>query len=144
MRCEQFEVSLSGYLDGELTQQESQKVALHIEECPNCRKTFEALSKAQLATRQLQIEHPTKKEWDVMENRILETLTRGIGWSILIVWSVVTIAYGTYQFATAPGEPLFEKILVFGFFLGFALLFLSVLCQRLREAKSDRYKGVLR
>ena len=42
----------------------------------------------------------------------------------------------------SPSEPLFEKILVFGLFLGIALLFLSVLSERIRESRTDRYKGV--
>jgi len=79
-----------------------------------------------------------------MENQIFAQLTRGFGWVILIVWSIVTVGYSIFQYAMSPGEPLFEKILVFGFFLGVALLFLSVLSERLRDAKSDRYKGVMK
>ena len=144
MRCEDIEVSISGYLDGELTQQESQRIEIHLQNCPECSKTFENLEKAQQAAKQLLIEQPSKEEWSAMENQIFAKVTRGFGWSILIVWSVVTVVYAAFQYAIAPNEPFIEKILVFGFFLGVALLFLSVLYERLREAKTDRYKGVFK
>ena len=79
-----------------------------------------------------------------MEARVLERIGQGLGWSILVVWIAVTAVYTLYQYGTSPNEPLFEKILVFSLFLGFGLLFLSVLSQRLRERRTDRYKGVLK
>lgn len=79
-----------------------------------------------------------------METTILESVSRGFGWLILVVWSITTVGYALFHYAMSPSEPLFQKILVFGIFLGIALLFFSVLCQRIRESRTDRYKGVLK
>ncbi|MFZ0429157.1 MAG: zf-HC2 domain-containing protein [Acidobacteriota bacterium] len=142
MNCEEIEVSLSGYLDNELTQQESQRIELHLETCAHCRQVLEELREAQQAAQKLELAQPSHEEWKHMENHILEKSTRGLGWVILIVWSIITAAYAIFQFAMSPSEPLFEKILVFSLFLGIALLFLSVLSERIRESRTDRYKGV--
>ena len=142
MNCEEIEVSLSGYLDNELTQQESQRIELHLETCAHCRQVLEELREAQQAAQKLELAQPSHEEWRHMESHILEKSTRGLGWVILIVWSIITAAYAIFQFAMSPSEPLFEKILVFGLFLGIALLFLSVLSERIRESRTDRYKGV--
>lgn len=144
MKCEEIEVFLSGYLDGELTQQESQQVEVHLEDCLGCREIYRELREARQAAADLPIPQPSGKEWKLIEGRILEQATRSIGWVILVVWSTITVAYGIFQYAVSPEEALFEKILVFGFFLGFALLFFSILLQRIREGRADRYKGVLK
>ena len=144
MKCEEIEVYLSGYLDGELTQQDRQPVENHLRSCTMCRNLFEELAATKSATQGLDMEQLEDEDWKMMEARILERVGQGLGWSILLVWLVVTSAYGLYQYGTSPSEPFFEKILVFSLFLGFGLLFLSVLSQRLREHRTDRYKGVLK
>lgn len=144
MRCEEIEVSLSGFLDGELTQQEGQRVEVHLRTCDRCRSVYQELQRAQAAARALEIPQPSRKEWREMESRILERGARGIGWIILCVWLVTTAAYGSLHYALSPDEPLINKILVFGAFLGVALLFLSVLLERMRERRTDRYRRVLK
>jgi predicted anti-sigma-YlaC factor YlaD len=144
MICEKIEVSLSGYLDGELTQQEAQRIEVHLGSCDNCRRILDELREARDATRKLEITQPDKSEWMTMKTHILQHATRGIGWLILIVWTTMTAAYSAFQYAMSPTEPLFHKILIFGFLLGIALLFFSVLMERVRESLTDRYKGVLK
>lgn len=142
MNCHEIEVSLSGYLDKELTQQEAQRIELHLQSCPQCRRVLEELAEAQQAAQALDLAQPSHEEWRHMESHILEKTTRSVGWVILIVWAIVTAAYGGFQYAMSPNEPMTQKILVFGLFLGIALLFLSVLSERIRESRTDRYKGV--
>lgn len=144
MNCERIEVYLSGYLDGELTQQDRQPVENHLRSCERCKDLLKELRSAKEATRGLDLVQVSEGDWKLMEARILERISQGLGWSILLVWLVVTAAYGLFQYGTSPDEPFFEKILVFSLFLGFGLLFLSVLSQRLRERRTDRYKGVLK
>ncbi|GAB4236260.1 MAG: hypothetical protein Kow00109_09750 [Acidobacteriota bacterium] len=142
IRCEEIEVLLSGYLDGELTQQQSQRVELHLAECERCRQVLEELQEARRAAASLVLPEPAEREWKQMEATILERRTRRLGWLILLVWAVVTLAYGLFHVAVSPTEPLLAKILVFAFFLGMGLLFFSVLSERIRTRKTDRYRGV--
>jgi len=144
MKCEEIEVYLSGYLDSELTQQDRQPVENHLRSCEECGRLFQQLKEAKKAAQGLNIEQLAEEDWEIMEAHILEKIGQGLGWSILLVWLVVTAAYCLYQYGTSPNEPLFEKILVFSLFLGFGLLFLSVLSRRIREYRTDRYKGVLK
>jgi len=144
MNCHDIEPYLSGYLDSELIQQEAQRVEIHLSECSHCRRVLSQLSEVQKATGQIPVKQPSREEWAKMEGHILSRMTRGLGWLIIIVWSTVTLAYSLFQYALSPADPLFHKILVFGLFLGIALLFFSVLIERVRESRTDRYKGVLK
>lgn len=142
MQCQEIETLLSGYIDGELPLQQAQQVEAHLDSCERCRREVEEITSIKRATGELSYQEPSSLEWQLMEQLIFQRISRGLGWVILIVWSVVTLGYGLFQLAVSPHEPLFEKILVFGIFLGMALLFLSVLSERIRDSRTDRYKGV--
>ena len=49
MKCQEIEVYLSGYLDQELTQQQEQKVRLHLETCSHCPEVLNRLEEAKEA-----------------------------------------------------------------------------------------------
>ncbi len=142
MQCTDIEVLLSGYIDSELTQQQQQRVCIHVEQCAQCSTLLQELKGNQERTRQLTYQQPSDGEWQRMERHLFQKISRGLGWLILLVWSAVTAVYAAFQLATSPTEPLFEKILVFSLFLGVALLFLSVLSERVRDSRTDPYKGV--
>ena len=138
----EIEVLLSGYLDGELTQQERQKVGVYLERDERYREILAELERVKTETEGLNYEKPSSGDWRLMEKSLAENVSQGLGWVILPVWAVVLTSYGLWELATVPGEPLIGKLLVFGVFLGIALLFFSVLAQRTRESRTDKYNGV--
>lgn len=142
MQCGEIEVLLSGYIDGELPLQQAQQVEAHLATCDRCQAVVAELASLKKATGALSYQEPSSLEWQLMEQLIFQRISRGLGWVILVVWSAATLGYALFHLAVSPDEPLFEKILVFGIFLGMALLFLSVLSERVRDSRTDRYKGV--
>lgn len=142
MRCNDIEVYLSGYLDKELTADRKREVEAHLAECASCRKILRDLKEVRQGTRDLKYQEPSSQEWQRMERSIFIAISRGLGWVVLSVWSVVTVAYACYEYFSAPAEPIFQKILVFALLVGLGLLFLSVLSERIRDSRTDRYKGV--
>ena len=64
-----------------------------------------------------------------------------LAWPVLVIWLVAVTGYGLWQVWQAS-EGLVERLLVFGGVTGCALLFVSVLLDRLRSAKTDRYREV--
>jgi len=58
-----------------------------------------------------------------------------------VIWLVGLSAFGLWQFITSP-ENLLEKLLVVGGVAGFVLLFVSILLDRLKDSKTDRYRRV--
>ena len=142
MPDKEIEVLLSGYLDGELTQQERQKVGVYLERDERYREILAELERVKTETERLHYEEPTSGDWKTIEKNLVQDVSRGLGWMILSIWAVAVTSYGLWELAAAPDEPLTSKLLVFGFFLGVALLFCSVLTQRIRESRTDKYKGV--
>ena len=132
---------LSGYLDGVLTQQEAQRVRLHVESCSACAETFAHLKTLREDTMTSAFVTPPDDQWDERPRGLLSGVSFGIGWAILIAWLVGIIGFALGQLWTGP-ESLVEKLLVFSAIAGFTLLLLSVLIDRLKRLGSDRYRRI--
>lgn len=139
--CPFEETLVTGYIDRALPQQEAQKVRLHLEDCETCRKLhdeFLALRQAALSTR-----FPEPDAWPELPKTVPSRLSRGLGWTLLVVWLVVAATVAVWRFVTSSGDPL-VVFLGLGLPGGLLLLFLSVLLDRLRELPNDRYRRVQR
>ena len=132
---------LSGYLDGELTQQEGQQVRLHLEQCASCRAEFEEMQRLREVAMSTHFSVPTDDQWDERPQSGASKLSFGVGWIVLTVWLV-----GVFGFALgslwSDTQSLGERLLVFGGLSGVALLFLSVLLDRMKNYSTDRYRRV--
>ena len=135
------QILLSGYLDGELTQAGAQRVRIHLEDCAACRESYDELRTLREATMTTRLDEPRDVQWDERPTGLFSGLSRGVGWLVLIVWAVGTAGFGLWQLATGP-ENLAEKLMVFGGLFGVALLFGSILLDRLKTARTDRYREV--
>lgn len=135
------EALISGYLDQELTQAAEQKVRIHLEDCAGCRALLDELRQLREATMTTQFVEPSDTEWNERPRGAASRGLRSLGWAMAIIWLVVTVGFGLWQMWQAP-QSAFERLLIFGGITGFALLFLSVLIDRIRAAKTDRYREV--
>jgi hypothetical protein len=132
---------LSGYLDRELTQGDDQRVRLHLEKCPHCRGVYDELASLRETAMSTRFDTPSDDQWDERPRGILSLATRGLGWTMVIIWLVAVSAFGLWHAATGP-DSLLERLLIFGGLLAGALLFVSVLIDRLKTSRTDRYRGV--
>jgi anti-sigma factor RsiW len=135
------EALLSGYLDGMLTQQDTQNVRLHLESCASCNQTVSEMNALREVTMTSRFSTPPDDQWDERPRGIVSRLSFGLGWAIIVAWIVGLLGFTLGQIWSGP-ESLTEKLLVFGAISGFALLLLSVLIDRLKSYESDRYRGV--
>lgn len=67
---------------------------------------------------------------------------RGIGWLLFIGGLLIAAGIGIVAFVFDSSLGLLEKLVVGSVYGGLALLFISVLRQRLIERKTDKYKDV--
>lgn len=133
---------LSGYLDGELTQSDKQRVRLHLEDCAECTNEIDALRKLREATMDTEFQVPEDTQWDETPRGPLSRLLHNSGWLIAGLWVVGMIAYLVWQVATDSESIQFEAMIGVAFFLAFALIILSALVDRLQTRKNDPYRKV--
>lgn len=133
---------LSGYLDGELTQQDRQRVDLHLADCAECRGLLSELQALRERIGRSAIGGKSEHEWRESMDDLGVTLSRGIGWVLLLAAAVIIVGTLVVLFLTDPGVPGGWKFIIGLFYTGLLILFVSVLRQRWIEHKTDRYKDV--
>lgn len=137
------EVLLSGYLDDALTQAEAQRIRIHLEDCGVCRGLFDELAALRDAARTTTFQDPDDTAWPELPKTHVSRFSRSLGWLVVMSWLAVVSGLALWRFLSQAGDPL-EVFLVLGLPGGFVMLFASVLLDRLRELRTDRYKGVFR
>jgi len=134
---------LSGYLDRALTQQDEQRVRIHLEDCAACRGTYAELAALREVTMTTRLTGEDERLAGERPRTAASLGIRSLGWILAITWFVVVTGYGLWQ-AWREEEGAFERFLAFGGLGGAALLLLSVLVDRIRESANDPYREVKR
>ena len=84
---------------------------------------------------------PEDDQWDERSRGSASGLAFKAGWVLLVIWAVGIAGFALGE-AWEGTATLTEKLLVFGGISGAALLVLSVVLDRLKARKTDRYRGV--
>ena len=134
---------LSGLIDGELTQQDRQRVELHCETCAECRSQLSQLRELRERIGKSNLSDVGEDVWrETMDDNTVKT-TRGIGWLLFIGGLLIAVGIALFEiFSDLSSISLSEKLIVVGIWGGLLFLFLSVLRQRLIERRTDKYKDV--
>ena len=133
---------VSGYIDGELTQQQRQRVELHCERCAACRKELEELKRLRADVGKSNLSEFGEDNWRESMDEPATKAFRGIGWLLLIGGALAIGGIVLHGFLTDPTLELHMKVIIGAIYGGLAILFISVLRQRLIERKTDKYKDV--
>jgi len=139
---EQVQQMLSAFLDEELTQAESQRVRIHLEDCEECRRRFAQLESLRRATTDLEFAAPLEAKMDELHERISVQAPRRAGWGFLLVGLLGWLVYALYLFVIDPPAATPANLIAGAFVIGLACLLVSVARQRWLELPHDRYRGV--
>jgi hypothetical protein len=133
---------LSGFVDGELTQQDRQRVLLHCEQCPDCNQNLAELQALRARIGKARLSAIGEDTWRETMNDSMVQTSKGIGWILFIIGLAMALGAAVYVFFFSPDLSFWEKFMVFAIYGGLAILLYSVLRQRLIERKTDKYKDV--
>ena len=133
---------LSGFVDGELTQQERQLVTLHCNECEECSDNLASLRALRERIGKACLSEVGEDKWrEIMKNPVVKT-TRSIGWLLFIAGLLAVAGIVLLNFIFNNEISVGVKLIMFAIYGGLATLLYSVLRQRLIERKTDKYKDV--
>ena len=141
-QCQKVEEKLSGYIDGELTQQQSQQIRIHIEGCETCQQIHSELLSLQKDIKTIHSDGGEEAALEKIMNDLGAKQTQQWGWMLVIIGSVLMMIYSLYGFIVDNGMTSFEKIMFSLLGIGGAMLFISVVRQRMIASKTDKYKDI--
>lgn len=133
---------LSGFVDGELTQQERQLVTLHCGECDECRENLANLRVLRERISNARLSEVGEDMWSEKMNDTTVRATRSIGWLFFIAGLLAIAGIGLFGFFLDAEIPIWMKLILVSIYGGLATMLFSVLRQRLIERKTDKYKDV--
>ena len=144
--CEDIEALLSGYLDGELSQGDRQRVEIIMEDCKDCAQTFEDMKKLRGEIGGIEYEHMTEAERLKAAKDPVAEAGASIG-QILVIGGFIIFYGSLIYFALKgmlanPDTPLFMKIGLPAILIGMGILFTSVIIDRIKASKTDPYNDV--
>ena len=84
-----------------------------------------------------------EKDWEEYWSSLYNRLERGIGWIIFSIGAILTLTFFGFQLIKElirdPRIALCAKVGLISLILGFAILFVSVLRERITISKTDKY-----
>lgn len=133
---------LSAYLDEELTQADSQRVRIHLEDCAECGRILAELQQLQRLTAQMRFADPPEEKMLELERRLSVRAPRKLGWLLILGGLAAWVVYALVMAVLHWRPPTPEEMMGGAIGVGVLLLFVSVLRQRLLELPHDRYRSV--
>jgi hypothetical protein len=139
-----LEDSINLFLDGELPPEESSEIRRLIDIDKEAKEYFEKSQKLKEVISDMSFNEPGDEVMNEYWGNISTRLSRGFGWTFFIIGALVNILYALYTLVISKSVNPFEKILIFMSLSGLLLLFISVALQRYKDAKTDKYKGIIK
>jgi len=141
--CEEYRGLLMGLIDNELTAEEARDVNDHLVRCARCRDDYERLRETSAKVEAVAFLEPEDEVLEKLWKSPYSHLLRQSGLVLLVSGWIALILYSIYEFFGSD-EPAFDKIAIAAIVLGFVVLLLSVIRERVKTYKVDPYKEVKR
>jgi anti-sigma factor RsiW len=146
--AEDWKVRISGYLDNELSPAEREAFEREVERDPELARELDAMRDMREVTRGMKLEEFPDQVWDRYWEGTYNRLERGIGWILFSLGAIVLLGAGLYELILAllkdTSEPWWIRLAVGSFCGGLAILFVSVLRERIFVRRRDPYREVKR
>lgn len=127
-------------LDGELPAERQAAVRAHLDACTECRRDFVIYQRMKGELQAMAMETGAGPSlWDAVSRRLF----RPTGWLLILAGAVALSAWGVYSWITTP-EELWTKLATGAVVIGFALLLLSAILDRVVALRTDRYREIER
>ena len=142
--CESFKGLLVGLLDGELTPDEARRINEHLTRCAACRKECEELRETTGKLASIACQEPDDAVLAQVWNSPFSRLAHNAAWILIVGGYAALFGYGLFEFLTSGKEELPAKMGVAAILVGFLILLVQLLRERVRTYKTDPYKEIER
>ena len=148
MTCQDYKDLMMGYLDNELPEEQKRAFEEHLATCSECANELKEFRKLKAITEEVTLVEPEDRIWQQYWDGIYNRIERSIGWILLSVMGIGLLIYGGFkaieEIIRDPTVGIILKVALLALIAGVAVLFVSVLRERIYFWKKDRYRNVRR
>lgn len=148
MTCHDYKDLMMGYLDNELSDEQKRQFEEHLAGCSECKAELEEFRKLKSITDEVTLVEPEDRIWQDYWSGIYNRIERSIGWIVFSVAAILLTIYGGFKLIEELIKDdtvgMLLKVGLLALIVGLAILFVSVLRERLYFWQRDRYKNVRR
>lgn len=142
--CEKYHPMLVGLTDNELTPEEINDVNKHLNRCKKCRKEFDEMKEMSGKLGLPSFKEPEDEVLEKLWKSPYSRFARNAGIVMVIGGYLALVGYALYEFMINKSEELFPKIAIAALVIGFLIILGSVIRERIKTSKVDKYKEVKR
>ena len=148
MTCQDHKDLMMAYLDNELDDEQRQAFEAHLASCPDCAREMKGFAKLKQVTDSVTLVEPEDRLWENYWGGVYNRMERGVGWTLFSVAGILLVIYGGFkaieELVRDPAVGLLLKVGLLVLVAGLAILFVSILRERIYFWSKDRYKDVRR
>ena len=148
MTCRDYKDLMMAYLDDEVDDRQRKAFEGHVAACRGCSEELAQFQRLKTLTDRAVLAEPEDRIWQQYWGNVYNRIERGLGWMIFSIAAILLAVYGGFkaieQIIKDPHVGLFLKVVLLALIAGVAILFVSVLRERLFFWKRERYKDVRR
>ena len=148
MTCQDHKDLMMAYLDNELNDPQKRAFEEHLAGCPDCTRDLAEFRKLKQMTDCVAFVEPEDRVWEQYWGSVYNRIERGAGWILFSVAAISLLIYGGFELIETIIQDrtvgVLAKVGLLALIGGLAILFVSVLRERLYFWSRDRYKDVRR
>jgi hypothetical protein len=130
------------YVDGEMSGAEREAFEGRLAKSTELQREVAIQSTMRGELRAMGLERPIPPGGSIWES-VNKQIARPTAWIFLVAGVLLYIGYAVYTFVRSPMD-IFERLMIGLVVIGFVMLLASVAYERIRDYRTDPYKGVER
>ncbi len=148
MTCRNYKDLMMAYLDNEIDDEQRRAFENHLASCPECTRELEEFRKLKKLTDNVTLIEPEDRIWQQYWGNVYNRLERSLGWIVFSIAAILLTIYGGFKLIEEiirdQTVGMMLKVALLVLITGLAILFVSVLRERVYFWKKDRYRNVRR
>jgi ferric-dicitrate binding protein FerR (iron transport regulator) len=135
-------------LDGEISGTERSELDRLLASDEALREEWERMNRVRAVTGAMSLRRPPEEVWGNYWTSVYHRVERGVGWILASVGAILLFSYAAWQVVSEltsdPSVPALVKAGLLALAVGFVILFVSVLREKLFTRSRDPYKEIER
>lgn len=146
MKCRDYKPLLMGLIDGELDEEQRDKIESHLSFCSQCRREINEFRNLEEVAEQMNFIQPEEAAWEAYWAGIYNRIERKLAWILVSLGTILLLGYGGYKLLEGmlfdSSIPVMVRVGVSALILGFIVLSISIVRERMTLIKTDKYTEV--